>query len=208
LQILYFTPVWENIQPRCDEENMKRKDMANWSLATFSVPAGYRGRSALVVLLWDFVNFVVFSNTPKPLYFLRSYILRAFGAKIGRGVQIRPTARICYPWKLEIGDYSWIGDYVDLYNLEPIRIGSNSIISQYSKVITGSHDYTSEDFRYRNAPIRIGDNVWISIDCLLLPGAIVPGHSFFSPRSIIRAEPPLEHSTYWWGSQRPNSQRS
>ncbi len=154
----------------------------------FSVPTGSRGRGALIVFLWDFLNFVAFSNSPKPLYFFRNYLLRMFGAKIGRGVKIRPTARICYPWKLEINDYSWIGDYVDLYNLEPIYIGKNSVISQYSKLITGSHDYRSEDFKYRNAPIRVGDNVWVSIDCLVLPGAIVSDHSFISPRSIIKSE--------------------
>lgn len=166
---------------------MKNKDIANWSLGKFVVPRGYRGRSALIVLLWDIVNFLIFFNSPKPLFAFRNFILRAFGAKIGRGVKIRPTARICYPWKLEIGDWSWIGDHVDLYNLEPIRIGKNSVISQYSKLITGSHDYKSEDFQYRNAPIFIGDNVWITIDCLILPGALIPDHSLLSPRSIVRA---------------------
>jgi acetyltransferase-like isoleucine patch superfamily enzyme len=38
----------------------------------------------------------------------RRFLLKAFGAKIGRRVIVRPSARITYPWKVEIGDYSWV----------------------------------------------------------------------------------------------------
>jgi putative colanic acid biosynthesis acetyltransferase WcaF len=156
-----------------------------WKLRKFRVPNDYRNRSLIIVFLWDCINFLIFKNTPKPLYMVRNFILRVFGAKIGRGVKIRPTARICYPWKLEIGDWSWIGDYVDLYNLEKIKIGKNSVISQYSKIITGSHDYNSNSFQYRNIPIVIGDYVWITLDCLLLPGAIISDHTILKPRTIV-----------------------
>lgn len=164
-----------------------KKLESQWSLREFSVANGYRGRSALVVILWDLVNYCIFAPSPKYLYFFRNFILRCFGAEIGMGVKIRPSANITYPWKLKIGDWSWIGDCVDIYNLEPIVIGRHTVISQYTKIITGSHDYNSYDFKYRNEKITIGSYVWLSIDCLVLPGVITIDSVYYPPRSLLRA---------------------
>jgi acetyltransferase-like isoleucine patch superfamily enzyme len=56
--------------------------------------------------------------------------LRLFGAKIGQGVVLKPSINVKYPWHLEIGNYSWIGEGAWFDSLAPIRIGSNCCISQ------------------------------------------------------------------------------
>ncbi len=106
-----------------------------------------RGRGNLVVLLWWSIQAIAFPLSLHNFNGFRSWLLRLFGAKIGKGVVIRPTARFTYPWKVSIGDYSWIGDDVVLYSVDRIDIGSHCIISQKSYLCTGSHDIRDRAFK-------------------------------------------------------------
>ena len=67
------------------------------------------GGSRLKRLIWYFINVLFFINPLNPISGLKVLLLRWFGAKIGKGVVIKPSVNIKYPWRLEIGDYTWIG---------------------------------------------------------------------------------------------------
>ena len=86
-------------------------------LSRFRLPADFRGRSAVWVQLWWLVQATLFRLSPQFLFGWRRWLLRLFGARVGAGVLIRPTATITYPWKVAIGDHSWVGDDVVLYSL-------------------------------------------------------------------------------------------
>src|SRR4028118_883324 len=94
-----------------------------------------RGKPGWLILLWWLVQDLAFPLTPHPFNGIRSGLLRLFGAKLGPGVIIRPTASFPYPWKIEIGDYSWIGDDVVFYSLAQIAIGKHCVISQVCSVV-------------------------------------------------------------------------
>lgn len=98
-----------------------------------------RGRPGWWVMLWWWVQAIAFPLMPHPCNGLRRALLRFFGAKVGTNVIIRPTARFTYPWKIEIGDYSWIGDDVVFYRLDSNWVGRHCIISQESYLCKGSH---------------------------------------------------------------------
>jgi putative colanic acid biosynthesis acetyltransferase WcaF len=115
-------------------------------LNTFKLPENFRGRNAFIVQLWWLVQGTFFRMSPQFMYGFRRFLLRLFGAKIGKKVIIRPTVRITYPWKVSIGNYSMVGDDVVLYSLGDIEIGDNVVISQKSYLCTGSHDYLQIDF--------------------------------------------------------------
>ena len=123
--------------------------------------------------------------SPQVLYGWRRFLLRAFGAQIGRSVLIRPTVIVTYPWKLRIGDYSWIGDEVVLYSLGEITIGAHAVISQRSYLCTGTHDYTAPGFDIAGLPIRIGDQVWIATDVFVAPGVEVGTGTVVGARSSV-----------------------
>lgn len=161
-------------------------------LNNFKLPKNFRGRSALTVQIWWAVHYLLFKPSPQFMYAWRRLLLRMFGAKIGKGVIIRPTVSITYPWKLNIGDYSWIGDEVVLYTLGEIQIGKNTVISQRSYICTGSHDYTKPAFDIYAKNITIGDGCWIATDVFIGPGITVGDRAVIGSRSSAYSDIPSD----------------
>jgi putative colanic acid biosynthesis acetyltransferase WcaF len=164
--------------------------MAYQRLDKFTMPAGFRGRSALFVQLWWIVQASLFSCSPQALFGWRRFLLRLFGAKIGKNVLIRPTVRITYPWKLEIDDYAWVGDHVELYTLGEIKIGKSAVVSQRSYLCTGSHDYSSENFDIYSQPITIGAQAWVATDVFIHPGVTIGVGAVVGARSTVTEDMP------------------
>lgn len=154
-------------------------------LSRFSMPADFRGKPGWYVQLWWLVQALFFQPSPQILYGWRRFLLRAFGAKIGKGVIIRPSAQITYPWKLTIGDYSWIGDDVVLYTLGEITIGKNAVVSQRSYLCTGSHDFSKETFDIFSKPIIIHDECWLATDVFIGPGVTISKGIVIGARSSV-----------------------
>lgn len=131
---------------------------------------GYeKGRSVLWQVLWQLVSGAVVQRWWCPGR-LRVALLRAFGATIGQQTNIRHRVRVHWPWKLTVGDGSWIGEGAWILNLEPVTIGRQACISQDVLLCTGSHDRHSPTFEFDNAPIVVGDGVWVAARATVLRG--------------------------------------
>lgn len=159
-------------------------------LSRFVLPRGFRGRPAWFVQLWWAVETLLFHSSPQFLYGWRVFLLRCFGAKIGKGVKIRPSASITYPWKLSIGDYSWIGDDVVLYTLGNISIGRSAVISQKSYLCTGSHEIGTAEFTITEASITIEDQCWVAADVFVFPGITIGFGTVVAARSTVTHDLP------------------
>ncbi|MCU0534200.1 MAG: hormogonium polysaccharide biosynthesis acetyltransferase HpsU [Hydrococcus sp. Prado102] len=157
-----------------------------------------RGKPGWFILLWWLVQAIAFPISPHNLHGFRCWLLRLFGAKIGKGVSIRPTARFTYPWKVQIGDYSWIGDDVVLYSLDRITIGSQCVISQECYLCTGSHDLQDVAFGLITAPIEIGNGVWIAADCFIGCGVKIGANAAIGARSSVFSHIPARQVA--WGT--------
>lgn len=149
-----------------------------------------RGRSGLIVLLWWFVQGSLFRFSLHHMYGWRNFLLRRFGAKIGKRVQIRASARFTYPWKVEIGDYSWVGDHVEFYSLDRIVVGDHCVISQNSYLCTGSHDINDPHFSLITKPIYIQDGAWVASDVFVYPGVTLGEMSVVAARSTVTRNVP------------------
>ena len=134
---------------------------------------------------WYFVNFLLFNNGLIPISGLKVFLLRIFGAKIGRGVNIKPSVNIKYPWKLEVGDYVWIGEKVWIDNLALVKIGSNVCLSQGAMLLTGNHDFTKVSFDLMVGEIVLENGVWIVAKAVVCPGTICHEHSILAVGSIV-----------------------
>ncbi|MDL5158973.1 hypothetical protein [Actinomycetospora termitidis] len=150
--------------------------------------AGYdKGRSTAWQMTWWIVSHIVFQAWWCPAR-LRPAILRAFGAQVGPGCNIRNGVKIHWPWKLEIGDHCWIGEEAWLLNLEPIYIGDQVCISQQAFLCTGSHRRRDPNFEYDNAPIIVGDGAWIALRAIVLRGAAVPADGLVPAGAVFQRE--------------------
>lgn len=154
-------------------------------LEEFKLPKGFRGKNAIIVQIWWLVQATLFRLSPQFLYSWRRFLLRLFGAQIGKGVIIRPTVKITYPWKVKIGNFSWIGDDVTLYSLGDIEIGMNTVISQKSYLCTGSHDYSKKNFPIFSNKILIKDGCWLATDVYIAPGVTIGKGVVIGARSSV-----------------------
>jgi putative colanic acid biosynthesis acetyltransferase WcaF len=161
------------------------EDRQYQDLSRFRMPAGFRGRSAVLVQLWWIVQDTAFRMSPQICYGWRNFLLRLFGAKIGKKVQIRPTTRVTYPWKLTIGDYVWVGDDCVFYDLGEIVLGSHVAIAHDVYFCTGLHDYTKIEFPIGQKPIRIEDETWIPNDVFIGPGVTIGKGTVVGARSTV-----------------------
>jgi putative colanic acid biosynthesis acetyltransferase WcaF len=155
------------------------------NLSKFILPPNFRGQPGWYVQLWWIVQTLLFKTSPQFMYSWRRFLLRLFGAKIGKGVILRPTMHTQFPWKVSIGDNSWIGDHVVLYSLSKITIGNNVVISQKSYLCTGTHDYLSETFDICAEPIVIKDECWIATDVYVAPGVTIEKGTVVGARSSV-----------------------
>lgn len=160
------------------------------NLDLFRLPDGFRGGSAFVVQLWWMVQSTLFQWSPQFAYGFRRWLLRCFGARVGRGVIIRPSVRITYPWKVSIGDYAWIGDDVVLYSLGEIEIGTHAVVSQKSYLCASDHDYTQVDFPIRARKIAIGAEAWVAADVFVAPGVSIGQGAVIGARSSVFTDMP------------------
>lgn len=157
-----------------------------------------RGRPNWLIILWWLVQAIAFPLSLHNLNGFRCWLLRLFGAKIGRGVVIRPTARFTYPWKVAIGDYSWVGDDVVFYSIDEITLGSHAVISQKSYLCTGSHNIHQPTFPLTTAPINIGNGVWVATDCFVAPGVTIGANTVIGARSSVFRDLPSQQVA--WGT--------
>ena len=157
----------------------------------FRVPPGFRGRSKVYVQLWWIVQATLFALSPQLMYGWRRWLLRLFGARIGKDAIIRKSVKTPYPWKLTIGDYCHIGEEVQLYTYGEIEIGDCSVISQRSYLCAGSHDYLSPAFDLVAQKISIESEVWVATDVFVAPGVRIGHGAVVGARSsVFRDIPP------------------
>lgn len=142
------------------------------------------GAGKLKQLLWYFTNVVFFMNPLNPLSSLKCFLLKCFGAKLGKGVVIKQSVNIKYPWKLVVGDYTWIGEQVWIDNLANITIGSSVCLSQGAMLLTGNHDYTKTTFDLVVKPIKLEDGVWIGAQAMVCPGIDCYTHAVLAAKSV------------------------
>ncbi len=141
-------------------------------------------RPALIVYLWGFCELVFIHNPWQISSHLRVWMLRLFGAKIGNGVIFRPRTRVRFPWNLQIGDNSWIGEGVWFHNQNQIVIGHDVVISQETFLTTGSHAHR-RDMELVTRPISVHAGVWLTSRCLVLGGVEIGRSALVKPGSVV-----------------------
>lgn len=147
-------------------------------------------REKVVRVLWSIVQATLFRWSFRTMNGWRSFLLRLFGAKVGRDCVIRPSVHIEIPWNIRLGDHVALGDRVILYSLGPITIGDRTSISQYAHLCAGTHDHTRPDLPLLRPPITLGADVWIATDVFVGPGVTVGEGAVVGARSNVFSDLP------------------
>lgn len=141
------------------------------------------GASTLKLLLWYFTSVIFIRSGIIPFSSLIVFILKSFGAKIGKDVRIKPGIYVHYPWKLQIGDHAWLAE-CRIENLAVVNIGDNVCVSQKAMLLTGNHNYKSVNFDLITKPIILEDGAWIGANATVCPGITVKSHAVLTVGSI------------------------
>jgi putative colanic acid biosynthesis acetyltransferase WcaF len=158
--------------------------MAETNISSYTNSWYNPGGSSMKRLFWYFTNVLFFSNPLNPISGLKVNLLRWFGAKVGKGVRINASVNIKYPWHLEIGDYTWIGEKVWIDNLTKVTIGANCCVSQGAMLLTGNHNYKKSTFDLIVGEIVLEDGVWIGAQATVCPGITCHSHSILAVGSV------------------------
>lgn len=160
-----------------------KTDLSKFDNSWFDTGAGRFKRT-----LWYYTNAWIFKKYWLPISGIKCSLLRLFGAHVGKGVNIKPAVNIKYPWKLSVGDYSWIGEEVWIDNLDRVTIGPHCCLSQGAMLLCGNHIYRSESFDLVTQPIILEDGVWIGARSVVCPGVTCKSHSVLTVGSVVTKE--------------------
>lgn len=141
------------------------------------------GASSLKIMCWYFVSAIFIRSGIIPFSTVIVFILKLFGAKIGKDVRIKPYIYIHYPWKLVIGDHSWLAE-CRIENLAQVTIGKNVCVSQKAMLLTGNHDFSVQGFDLITKAITLENGVWIGANAVVCPGITANSHAVLTVGSI------------------------
>ena len=152
-------------------------------LSSFSNSWYKPGRSLPVRALWYITN-IAFFKSPFPFYAPKRALLRLFGAKVGRGLIIKPHVSVKYPWKLVIGDHVWIGEYAWIDNLAMVTLRSNSCLSQGALLLCGNHNYKKVAFDLVVGEIVLEEGAWAGARSVVCGGVVMGSHCLLTVGSV------------------------
>jgi putative colanic acid biosynthesis acetyltransferase WcaF len=135
-----------------------------------------------VWLLFYFLFIKYFSS--KFLSFWRNFILRLFGAKIGKGTIIYSSSIILAPWNFEIGEESCIGPNVK-FHIGKTIIGSKVTVSQGTYLCSGSHEINSINTPFITKPILINDYAWVAAETFIMMGVEIGEGAIIGARAVV-----------------------
>jgi len=135
--------------------------------------------------LWQLTWVLLFRPSPRPLHAWRSLLLQLFGAQVGKGCRVYPGVKVWAPWQLVLGERVLIGNGVNLYNMAPLAMGNDCVISQGAHLCGGSHDVDSPNFQLVAKPITLGANVWVCAEAFVGLGVRIADGCVIGARAVV-----------------------
>lgn len=162
--------------------NQERTDLSQYKNSWYKPGGSFVSRA-----LWYRLS-SAFVNSRFPFSGFKVFLLRLFGAQIGKGCVIKPNVNIKYPWNLKVGNHTWIGEHAWIDNLAAVTIGNNCCISQGGFILTGNHDYTSKKFDLIVRPVVMEDGAWIGAKAVVCPGVTMKSHAVLAVGSVATSD--------------------
>jgi putative colanic acid biosynthesis acetyltransferase WcaF len=122
--------------------------------------------------------------TPSPLRAWRRLLLSSFGARMGKGTDVRGGAVVWSPKNLTMHDYASIADGVHCYNMAPIELGRFVVISQRAHLCAGTHEIDDPTMQLFAKAIHISDHAWVASEAFVGPGVTMGDGAVLGARGV------------------------
>ena len=117
------------------------------------------------------------------------FLLRLFGAKIGKGCVIYSSASIWFPKNLILEDNVLIADHVIIQNSKPLFLKKGATISQYSYICDGNHYVENLDEGFARS-ITLGEYCWVGAQSYVGCGVSIGRGCMVGARTVVRSKVP------------------
>jgi acetyltransferase-like isoleucine patch superfamily enzyme len=93
---------------------------------------------------------------------------------------------------IHVGDRTWIGPYAVIYGNGGVRIGRDVMIAAHSCItsVGHRHDMLHVPMMAQGievGPVKIADNVWIGMNCTILPGVTIGSGAIVAAGAVVRS---------------------
>ena len=153
-------------------------------------PSPHGAANKLARLVWQLAWLLLFRPSPWFWHAPRRVLLRLFGARVGRGVQIMPSVKIWAPWNLALGECATVGAGVDLYAVGRIEIGAHATVSQRAFLCTATHNVDHPHMPLVVAPVKVGAGAWVCAEAYVHPGVELGVDAVAGVRAVVLHDVP------------------
>ncbi|MGA2968074.1 MAG: DapH/DapD/GlmU-related protein [Candidatus Levyibacteriota bacterium] len=124
-------------------------------------------------VFWELICWKLAVTGYLPSHYLRRFVYRFWGIKIGKGSTIHMGAHFYYPPNISIGDGTIIGEGAILDGRAKLAIGNHVDIASEVMIYNAQHDVHDGNFKAITAPVAIEEYVFIGPRAIILPGVTI-----------------------------------
>lgn len=131
-----------------------------------------------------------------PAIYLLAYFIPQKIFRINGSVKwpVHFTSRVMHPGNIEVGNRTApgisSGSYIQAKN--GIRLGSNVRLGPNVGLISANHSNEDYDEWVRDRPIKIGDNVWLGMNVVVMPGVEIGNNVVIGSNSVVTKDVPSD----------------
>jgi acetyltransferase-like isoleucine patch superfamily enzyme len=127
-----------------------------------------------------------------------NYIRKANLRRLGKQTKISPTVFFKHPEMIQIGDHSFINHLCSIWASPggAITIGSNVLVGPSTSIISSNHGVSRGELIRnqpgRDAPIHIGDDVWLGANVVVTAGVSIGEGAVVGAGAVVTTDlPPM-----------------
>jgi acetyltransferase-like isoleucine patch superfamily enzyme len=125
-----------------------------------------------------------------PFFVFKKAYLRLTGTIIGEDSYIHTWVRFTIPGRLKIGNNCTInfGCHLDVRGY--LEIGNNVMFGHNCKIYTCGHDIDDDNFAGIDGKVKVGDNVVVFPNALIMPGVNIGDNAVVLNGSVVTKDVP------------------
>lgn len=144
----------------------------------------------LKTIFSELINFKLKLTGYIPSHFIRRFVYRFWGVKIGKGSTIHMGAVFYDPRNIKIGEDTIIGENVVLDGRDKLIFGNHVDVASEVMFYNGEHDINDESFKPIFSPVVIEDYVFIGPRAIILPGVTIKKGAVVAAGAVVTKDVP------------------